>query len=539
MSKELVKDQINRFLSSENPEVLAIKGDWGVGKTFFWNNIIKEYKNKCSLKKYAYVSLFGIQSIDDIKKSILLNSVDTNNIGKQIDWKKQSTNISNTLINLSVGGLKLGDVLTSISQVTTENIILCFDDLERHSKGVTTKDIMGLISYLKEEKNCKIVILLNEDSKDEILDEYRKFKEKIIEREIHFSPTPEECFDTIYSEEFNYKRSIRKYCILLKIKNMRVIKKIVNICNEYLKILNKFDDDVKEDIIKSIVLLSWCYYLHSSDEDKIPDFNYARMSANRNVDESLGWKIEKVKSWALLLSSYGFNYNGDLHEAIARSIEQGFLDVETVIPICNLRQSNLELHKINKEWDSAEKFLLNSFDSNEEDVASKYCKILTDIADFASSSQYNQGIKILRLLKKDQEADNLIDHFISKKGTSSIELKVNDSFIYKHYDPSFLKKMNDAYIEIEPKLSIEEIVTTRKGTGTYNESESNFLAQIPEDEIYEIFIALKGKDIIDYITVFRHLGNSNEELAKKVMNVLEKIGNTSALNKYRLELLRL
>ncbi len=29
MSVELVKEQIQRFLSSDTPEVLAIKGDWG------------------------------------------------------------------------------------------------------------------------------------------------------------------------------------------------------------------------------------------------------------------------------------------------------------------------------------------------------------------------------------------------------------------------------------------------------------------------------------------------------------------------------
>lgn len=33
MSIEVVKEQVKKFLSSNAPEVLAIKGDWGVGKT--------------------------------------------------------------------------------------------------------------------------------------------------------------------------------------------------------------------------------------------------------------------------------------------------------------------------------------------------------------------------------------------------------------------------------------------------------------------------------------------------------------------------
>ena len=36
MSIEFIKDQIEKFVSSSTPEIMAIKGDWGVGKTFSW-----------------------------------------------------------------------------------------------------------------------------------------------------------------------------------------------------------------------------------------------------------------------------------------------------------------------------------------------------------------------------------------------------------------------------------------------------------------------------------------------------------------------
>lgn len=44
MSVDLVEQQIRRFLASDTPEVLAIKGGWGVGKTYSWDKYIEEFK---------------------------------------------------------------------------------------------------------------------------------------------------------------------------------------------------------------------------------------------------------------------------------------------------------------------------------------------------------------------------------------------------------------------------------------------------------------------------------------------------------------
>ena len=40
MSIAVVKNQINTFLATEKPEVIAIKGAWGVGKTYSWKQFL-------------------------------------------------------------------------------------------------------------------------------------------------------------------------------------------------------------------------------------------------------------------------------------------------------------------------------------------------------------------------------------------------------------------------------------------------------------------------------------------------------------------
>ena len=75
MSIRLVKEEIKRFLNSPEPEVLCIKGKWGVGKTFTWNEYFKQAvkDNKVSLQNYSYVSLFGQNSLEDLKYAIFEN----------------------------------------------------------------------------------------------------------------------------------------------------------------------------------------------------------------------------------------------------------------------------------------------------------------------------------------------------------------------------------------------------------------------------------------------------------------------------------
>jgi predicted AAA+ superfamily ATPase len=75
-----VTREIVRFLESSKPEVLALRGAWGVGKTYLWNKLLEQTKATIGLKKYAYVSLFGLQNLNELKYSIYENTIDTKDV---------------------------------------------------------------------------------------------------------------------------------------------------------------------------------------------------------------------------------------------------------------------------------------------------------------------------------------------------------------------------------------------------------------------------------------------------------------------------
>jgi hypothetical protein len=41
--------------------------------------------------------------------------------------------------------------------------IVCIDDLERRGNGLDLKDVFGLVSFLREQRNCKVMLILNSD----------------------------------------------------------------------------------------------------------------------------------------------------------------------------------------------------------------------------------------------------------------------------------------------------------------------------------------------------------------------------------------
>ena len=77
MSVSLVKKTIAKFLETDVPEVICITGKWGVGKTYAWKTFLRELSGEKTIKLpyYSYVSLFGINSIDEIRQTIFENRI--------------------------------------------------------------------------------------------------------------------------------------------------------------------------------------------------------------------------------------------------------------------------------------------------------------------------------------------------------------------------------------------------------------------------------------------------------------------------------
>ena len=67
-------------------------------------------------------------------------------------------------------------MMDSLAFLSLNESLVCIDDLERRGSDLSMRDVLGLVSRLVEQKQCKVVLLLNDKEKG--LDDYEKYREK-------------------------------------------------------------------------------------------------------------------------------------------------------------------------------------------------------------------------------------------------------------------------------------------------------------------------------------------------------------------------
>lgn len=214
--------RLKSILDTNNNIVVAIYGDWGVGKTHFW----KEFCNEHYKDNNIYMSLIGKSDIVAIKETLLLNLEKRNRVIGKI---KQRMNSVKFALNLGIVSFNssVGNLFDLINQENFGNKIICFDDLERMDSRIL-QGVLGLINELKEHKKCKVVLIFNK-SKLNSADFFAK--DKIIDREIMLNPSAESSFQ-IAKNGVNIDSTaeliIKNYCIEKGITNIRITRRIFN-----------------------------------------------------------------------------------------------------------------------------------------------------------------------------------------------------------------------------------------------------------------------------------------------------------------------
>lgn len=177
-SKRL-KDLLEKNIRDQVGTAIAITGSWGIGKTYFWNKFRDDFPIN---RKYIYVSLFGLESLSDLKTHIYSNIENNHSLLEIPRWIRglpsilKDTRISQFGINASV------KVFDSLMFNQVKDAIICFDDFERMSNKLDIKDVMGLANQLKLEKNCQIILILDESkTEDKNKEKYAEYKEKLID----------------------------------------------------------------------------------------------------------------------------------------------------------------------------------------------------------------------------------------------------------------------------------------------------------------------------------------------------------------------
>lgn len=170
--KELI-DSIEEYIRRPYTDyAVMINGEWGSGKTHFWNNKLRQrieaIRNKDGqLYKTIYISLYGINSLEEISKKIFL---ETNPLMSKALKKFTDSTDGNYLPEYVKTGVDIANLYGVIQPTTTQqdfskvfstsDKVLCFDDLERANIDIV--DILGYINNFVEHDGIKTILICNE-----------------------------------------------------------------------------------------------------------------------------------------------------------------------------------------------------------------------------------------------------------------------------------------------------------------------------------------------------------------------------------------
>lgn len=169
--EELIESICDYVRKPYTDYAVMLNGEWGSGKTYFWNNKLRSRLESIKVNgknyKTIYMSLYGINSLEEISKKIFIETnpmlsktlkkfVDTREGNRIPEYVKTGLDMANLFGNMSFNSSKVD----FSSQFSIDDKILCFDDLERANVDVI--DILGYINNFVEHDGIKTILICNE-----------------------------------------------------------------------------------------------------------------------------------------------------------------------------------------------------------------------------------------------------------------------------------------------------------------------------------------------------------------------------------------
>ncbi len=251
-----LEKKLLELINTDDSFAIALTGEWGIGKTYFWKEFYKKNHTNLGVNKYSYVSLFGIDSIDALKFEIALSTHETTQkkdylSGLKSIFKKSLDAIDlpkleGAGITLSLGKGLISSAITSLIGDT----LICIDDIERLSKNLDIKDVMGLVNHLSLEKNCKVVVILHEGKAD---NDFREYKEKVFDEFLILDDSLSIIEDKI--SDIETFPIYEKFYQTMGVRNIRFYQRVQKIYQKIVKHSSSLSNLSKEEILRQILII--------------------------------------------------------------------------------------------------------------------------------------------------------------------------------------------------------------------------------------------------------------------------------------------
>lgn len=540
------------FLTRAEPGVLALKGSWGVGKTYAWDELIRAHRDKLHPKVYAYVSLFGVRSLAELRLAILAKRRATKEIGEKVTVS--------SLLNqdaLEVGKKLLGWIprkmpgasapyvgnvsvaLESVAETLIDECIVCLDDFERMNSNIAVDEVLGLISELKERKDCKVVLIFNESQLGSKSDQYQRYQEKVVDIALSYEPTTAETAAIAFPKTFHQHELASKCAAQLGLRNIRVLKRAAEMIELITATAPNAHPMLIDQVVKTTILVAWS--LHS-EGDKVPisalkhwnSYTVALRRMARGSNREMA--PDPDEKWVGLLDDYGYTSTDEVDVAIIRVMEQGYVEESGLLESIAAKNEQLREFELRERFTKAWRRFHDSFADDQGELIDELRDSLTAAAHLIEPVNLNATVKLLRELSEDMLADDLIDVYVAAQKRSEVFDIQNSGFAKEITD----KRVVERFMEEAGKrkgVSLRDAIYFLAQQSGWNPEHIEALRTATDEQLLAFFKDVHGKalrDLVNGCLRLREADGASSDVGWKVAGVLQQIAGQSRLNEIRM-----
>jgi hypothetical protein len=546
MSGQRIEKELRRFLGTKDPEVICVSGAWGVGKTFLWSHILRKTRdeNAIALEAYSYVSLFGVNSITDLKQAIFQNRItvrDIGNVANAASIQRLFRSQTKLLTDLAAKIPVVGDFVPSAATLLLQTIadqIICIDDLERTGEGLSIRDILGLVSFLKEQRRCKVVLLSNiSELKDDARTQYDQHLEKVVDEVLTFEPTPAYCVKIALPED---DTDLARKCIKLGISNIRVIKRIERLVRKALAALGEVSPPVREQAVHTLALIGWITF----SRETAPRMDMLSNRVSRHMQETIGGTPKDTNpreaAWRALIDSYGWHGLDDFDQVLAEGVAKGGFDEDALRRTAAELTRSVEVQAARNAQREAWAAFHDSFADNEAWVVEKITTTLHDNMKYVSPLNLNDAMRFMRELGHEAKGGALLERYVEiHKGTrDAFDLDRSSGFVGDFTEPDLIARFKAEHDSVQDERKPVDLILKLNEVGG-SEDEYRRAAAITVDELIAEFEARSDTELrklikacLDHDRVINARPDARA-ISSKAKEALDKLGQKSTLNALR------